>query len=231
MKDGRTTMRILIAEDDSSLRRALVSILERNRYTADAVDNGGDALDYILSGLYDAAVLDIMMPVMDGVSVLAQARKARNATPVLLLTAKAEIDDKIAGLDAGANDYLTKPFDMRELLARLRVLTRKNDIQQTSVLSLGNTTLNTETFELAAPGGSYKLANKEYQTMLLFMRNPRAVISSSRVLENIWDPDSKAEESTVWTYVSYLRRKLEAIKADVEIRTMRGAGYTLELRK
>ena len=231
MKDGRTTMRILIAEDDSSLRRALVSILERNRYTADAVDNGGDALDYILSGLYDAAVLDIMMPVMDGVSVLAQARKARNATPVLLLTAKAEIDDKIAGLDAGANDYLTKPFDMRELLARLRVLTRKNDIQQTSVLSLGNTTLNTETFELAAPGGSYKLANKEYQTMLLFMRNPRAVISSSRVLENIWDPDSKAEESTVWTYVSYLRRKLEAIKADVEIRTMRGAGYTLEIRK
>lgn len=231
MKDGRTTMRILIAEDDSSLRRALVSILERNRYTADAVDNGGDALDYILSGLYDAAVLDIMMPVMDGVSVLAQARKARNATPVLLLTAKAEIDDKIAGLDAGANDYLTKPFDMRELLARLRVLTRKNDIQQTSVLSLGNTTLNTETFELAAPGGSYKLANKEYQTMLLFMRNPRAVISSSRVLENIWDPDSKAEESTVWTYVSYLRRKLEAIKANVEIRTMRGAGYTLELRK
>ena len=231
MKDGRTTMRILIAEDDSSLRRALVSILERNRYTADAVDNGGDALDYILSGLYDAAVLDIMMPVMDGVSVLAQARKARNATPVLLLTAKAEIDDKIAGLDAGANDYLTKPFDMRELLARLRVLTRKSDIQQTSVLSLGNTTLNTETFELAAPGGSYKLANKEYQTMLLFMRNPRAVISSSRVLENIWDPDSKAEESTVWTYVSYLRRKLEAIKADVEIRTMRGAGYTLELRK
>ena len=224
-------MRILIAEDDSSLRRALVSILERNRYTADAVDNGGDALDYILSGLYDAAVLDIMMPVMDGVSVLAQARKARNATPVLLLTAKAEIDDKIAGLDAGANDYLTKPFDMRELLARLRVLTRKNDIQQTSVLSLGNTTLNTETFELAAPGGSYKLANKEYQTMLLFMRNPRAVISSSRVLENIWDPDSKAEESTVWTYVSYLRRKLEAIKANVEIRTMRGAGYTLELRK
>ena len=231
MKDGRTTMRILIAEDDSSLRRALVSILERNRYTADAVDNGGDALDYILSGLYDAAVLDIMMPVMDGVSVLAQARKARNATPVLLLTAKAEIDDKIAGLDAGANDYLTKPFNMRELLARLRVLTRKNDIQQTSVLSLGNTTLNTETFELAAPGGSYKLANKEYQTMLLFMRNPRAVISSSRVLENIWDPDSKAEESTVWTYVSYLRRKLEAIKANVEIRTMRGAGYTLELRK
>lgn len=195
------------------------------------MDNGGDALDYLLSGLYDAAVLDIMMPVMDGVSVLVEVRKVHNATPILLLTAKAEIDDKITGLDAGANDYLTKPFDMRELLARLRVLTRKSVIQQTNTLTFGNTTLNTETFELSAPSGSYKLANKEYQTMLLFMRNPKVVIPSSRVLENIWDPDSKAEDNTVWTYISYLRRKLEAIKADIEIRTMRGAGYTLEVRK
>ena len=224
-------MRILIAEDDSSLRRALVSILQKNHYTAEAVDNGGDALDYLLSGLYDAAILDIMMPVMDGVSVLTQARRAHNVTPILLLTARAEIDDKITGLDAGANDYLTKPFDMRELLARLRVLTRKSDIQQTNALTFGNTTLNTETFELTAPGGSYKLANKEYQTMLLFMRNPKVVIPSSRVLENIWDPDSKAADNTVWTYISYLRRKLEAIRSDVEIRTMRGAGYTLEARK
>ncbi|WP_295766306.1 response regulator transcription factor [uncultured Holdemanella sp.] len=224
-------MRILIAEDDSSLRRALISILQKNNYMAEAVDNGGDALDYLLSGLYDAAILDIMMPIMDGVSVLVNARKANNTTPILLLTAKAEIEDKIIGLDAGANDYLTKPFDMRELLARLRVLTRKKDIQQTSILSFGNTVLNTETFELSAPGGSYKLANKEYQTMLLFMRNPNVVISSSRVLENIWNPDSKAEDNTVWTYISYLRRKLEAIKADIEIHTMRGAGYTLEIRK
>ena len=222
-------MRILIAEDDSSLRRALISILQKNNYMAEAVDNGGDALDYLLSGLYDAAILDIMMPIMDGVSVLVNARKANNTTPILLLTAKAEIEDKIIGLDAGANDYLTKPFDMRELLARLRVLTRKKDIQQTSILSFGNTVLNTETFELSAPGGSYKLANKEYQTMLLFMRNPNVVISSSRVLENIWNPDSKAEDNTVWTYISYLRRKLEAIKADIEIHTMRGAG--LEIRK
>ena len=224
-------MRILIAEDDSSLRRALISILQKINYMAEAVDNGGDALDYLLSGLYDAAILDIMMPIMDGVSVLVNARKANNTTPILLLTAKAEIEDKIIGLDAGANDYLTKPFDMRELLARLRVLTRKKDIQQTSILSFGNTVLNTETFELSAPGGSYKLANKEYQTMLLFMRNPNVVISSSRVLENIWNPDSKAEDNTVWTYISYLRRKLEAIKADIEIHTMRGAGYTLEIRK
>ena len=133
------------------------------------------AFEVVLSELYDAAILDIMMPVMDGVSVFVEVRKARNATPILLLTAKAEIDDKIIGLDAGANDYLTKPFDMRELLARLRVLTRKSDIQQTNTLTFGNTALNTETFELSAPGGSYKLANKEYQTMLLFMRNPRTI--------------------------------------------------------
>lgn len=224
-------MKILIVEDDASLRRALVSILQKNNYTVEAVDNGGDAFDYLCSGLYDAAILDIMMPVMDGVSVLVQARKERVATPVLLLTAKSEIDDKITGLDAGANDYLTKPFDMRELLARLRVLTRKSDVQQNNVISFGNTLLNTQSFELSAPGGSYKLANKEYQTMLLFMRNPRVVISSSRVLENIWDPDSRAEDNTVWTYISYLRRKLEAIGSDVQIRTMRGAGYILEVRR
>ena len=224
-------MKILIAEDDDSLRRVLISILQKNNYSVDAVDNGGDALDYLCSGFYDAAVLDIMMPVMDGVSVLDCARNKHNTTPVLLLTAKSEIDDKILGLDAGANDYLTKPFDMRELLARLRVLTRKSDIQQGNILSYGNVSLNTQSFELSAPGGSYKLANKEYQTMLLFMQSPEKVISSSRILENIWNPDSRAEENTVWTYISYLRRKLEAIDADVHICTMRGAGYILEVQR
>ena len=221
-------MKILIAEDDASLRRALVSILQKNNYTIEAVDNGGNAFDYLCSGLYDAAILDIMMPVMDGVSVLVQARKESVATPVLLLTAKYEIDDKITGLDAGANDYLTKPFDMRELLARLRVLTRKSDVQQNNVISFGNTSLNTQSFELSAPGGSYKLANKEYQTMLLFMRNPRVVISSSRVLENIWDPDSRAEDNTVWTYISYLRKKLKLLQSGVTIKAVRNIGYTLE---
>ena len=221
-------MKILIAEDDASLRKALVSILQKNNYACDALDNGGDALDYLISGIYDGAILDIMMPVKDGLSVLVQARKNNVSTPILLLTAKAEVDDKILGLDAGANDYLTKPFDMRELLARLRVLTRKNDFQETNILYLGNTTLNRETFELRAPGGSYILANKEYQMMLMFMQNPKWVISSSYLLENIWDIDSRAEDNTVWTYVSYLRRKLEAIKANIEIRTIRNAGYALE---
>lgn len=224
-------MKILVAEDDTSLRRALISILRKNNYSADAVDNGGDALDYLRSNLYDAAILDIMMPVMDGISVLACTRREENPTPILLLTAKSEIEDKITGLDTGANDYLTKPFDMRELLARLRVLTRKNAIQQTNILTYGNTSLNTGSFELSAPGGNYRLANKEYQTMLLLMRSPGRVISSAQFLENIWDPDSRAEDNTVWTYISYLRRKLEAIGADIKIRTMRGAGYILEVRR
>lgn len=221
-------MKILIAEDDTSLRKALTTILEKNNYSVDAVDNGGDALDYLCSGIYDAAILDIMMPVMDGVSVLISIRKKHLATPVLLLTAKSEIEDKITGLDAGANDYLTKPFDMRELLARLRVLTRRTEVQQSNVLTYGNTSLNTQSYELFTAEGNYKLANKEYQTILLLMRNPETVISSSKFLENIWDPDSRAEENTVWTYISYLRRKLEAIHSDLQIRTMRSVGYILE---
>lgn len=222
-------MKILIAEDDTSLRRALVSILQKNNYSVDAVDNGRDAFDYLRSGFYDAAILDIMMPVMDGITVLTRVRKEHSTLPILFLTAKSEVDDKITGLDAGANDYLTKPFDMRELLARLRVMTRKSDIQQDNILTLGNTSLNTKSFELSASGGSYKLANKEYQTMLLLMRSPNKVISSSQFLENIWEPDSRAEDNTVWTYISYLRRKLEAIESNLRIRTMRGAGYILEV--
>ena len=174
-------MKRLIAENATSLRRALVSILQKNNYSVYAVDNGSDALTYLCGDFYDAAILDIMMPGMDGVSVLTRARAEHHTTPILLLTAKSEIDDKISGLDAGANDYLTKPFDMRELLARLRVLTRKNDVQQTNILVCGNTSLNTASFELFAPGGSYKLASKEYQTMLLLMRNPGIVLSSARM--------------------------------------------------
>ena len=145
-----------------------------------------------------------------------------------MLTAKSEIDDKVAGLDSGANDYLTKPFDLRELLARLRVLTRKQGAQQTNILEFGNTRLDTGARILAAPSGSYKLANKEYQTMLLLMRNPNVVLSPGRFLDNIWDPDSRAEDNTVWTYISYLRRKLAAIGSDAQITTRRSAGYLLE---
>ena len=168
------------------------------------------------------------MPKMDGLQVLQAMRAEKQTIPVLMLTAKAEIDDKVIGLDLGANDYLTKPFDLRELLARLRVLTRKTAIQPTNVLELGNTRLDTCSFTLSAPGGNYKLANKEYQTMLLLMRNPNVLLSANRFLENIWDPDSRAEENTVWTYISYLRRKLTVLGSDLQITSRRGAGYLLE---
>ena len=224
-------MRLLIAEDDSSLRRALVSILEKNNYTVDAVDNGADALEYLSSFPYDAAVLDIMMSMMDGIEVLRNVRKRGNRVPVLFLTAKAGIDDKITGFDAGGDDYLTKPFDMRELLARLRVLTRKTTFCQSNIITIGNTSLDTEKYILRTPYSSYRLSNKEYQTMLLFMRNPGVVITSTRILESIWESDSKAGENTVWTYVSYLRRKLEALSSDITILTMRGAGYVLEEKR
>ena len=221
-------MKILIAEDDPSLRRVLVALLEKSSYSTDAVADGLEALEYLRVGGYDGVILDVMMPKMDGFQVLSTIRQEKNAIPVLMLTAKAEIEDKVAGLDLGANDYLTKPFDLRELLARLRVLTRPAEARQTNLLELGNTRLDTSSFVLSAPGGSYRLANKEYQTMVLLMRNPNTLLPLSRFLENIWSPDSRAEDNTVWTYISYLRRKLTAIGSDLQITTQRNAGYLLE---
>ena len=224
-------MRLLIVEDEKKLCDTVAKSLYGAGYEVDTCYDGDEALDYIFAEKYDLIVLDLNLPGMDGMDVLRELRQRDEETKVLVLSARSQIADKVEGLDAGANDYLTKPFDMRELLARIRVMTRKTEFQQTNILILGNTTLNTETFELSAPDGHYKLANKEYQTMLLFMRNPHAVIPSSRILENIWEADSKAEDNTVWTYISYLRRKLEAIRSNVQIRTMRGAGYTLEMRQ
>ena len=221
-------MKILIAEDDPSLRRVLVALLEKSNYSTDAVADGLEALEYLRVGSYDVAILDIMMPKMDGFQVLSSIRQEKNTVPVLMLTAKAEIEDKVTGLDLGANDYLTKPFDLRELLARLRVLTRPSETRQTNLLELGNTRLDTNSFVLSAPGGSYRLANKEYQTMALLMRNPNVLVAPGRFLENIWNPDSRAEDNTVWTYISYLRRKLAAIGSDLQITTRRNAGYMLE---
>mgnify|MGYP004621293629 CR=1 FL=1 len=221
-------MRLLLAEDDQSLRNVLVRILEKNNYCVDAVDNGRDALEFLQTGFYDAVIMDIMMPYIDGVTVVSRIRANKNTVPVLLLTAKSEIDDKIIGLDTGANDYLTKPFDVRELLARIRVLTRKADMQQSNLISFGNVMLDTKAFVLSTSKGNYQLSNKEYQTMNMLMRNPNKVISASEFLERIWPEDSIAEENTIWTYISYLRRKLESIDADITIHTIRGAGYILE---
>ena len=220
-------MRILLAEDERPLARAILKIFEKNHYSADAVHNGEDALAYVESGNYDVVVLDVMMPKMDGITVLKKIREQGNLIPVLILTAKSEIDDKVLGLDSGANYYLTKPFDSRELLAGIRAITR-GAAAADSKLSFGNITLDRATFELSSPTGSFRLANREFQMMELFMANPHHIISAERFMEKIWGFDTEAEISVVWVYISYLRKKLTALGADIRIKASRNAGYSLE---
>lgn len=221
-------MRLLLAEDEKSLSKALVTILERNNYSVDAVDDGQAALDYLEADNYDGVILDIMMPKVDGITVLKTIRNKGNRIPVLMLTAKAEVDDKVLGLDAGANDYLTKPFHTQELLARIRAMTRTQTVQTDSRLQMGNVTLDCATFELSTPAGSFRLANKEFQVLELLMRNPHSLITSERLLEKIWGYDSEAEINVVWVYISYLRKKLSALHANIQIKATRNAGYSLE---
>lgn len=223
-------MRILLVEDDTSLSRAVSTILQKNNYTVDWVGNGLDAVEYVKAGIYDAIIMDIMMPKMDGVTALKHIRNDGNDVPVLLLTAKTEIEDKVTGLDMGANDYLTKPFDSRELLARLRVITRGTK-QKDYELKLGNMTLNTNTCELSTMAGSYTLTNKEYQMLEMFMKNEGKIISAEQLMDHIWSMDSDSDITTVWTYISYIRRKLEALQADYSIATKRNIGYYLTKRK
>lgn len=170
------------------------------------------------------------MPKMDGMAVLRRLREQGNPIPVLMLTARSEVSDKVLGLDSGANDYLTKPFSTKELMARIRAITRSQSGQITSRLTVGNITLDQATFELSSPAGSFRLANREYQMMELLMRNPHQLISTERFLQRIWGYDSEVEMNVVWVYISYLRKKLAALQATVEIRVTRNAGYSLEER-
>lgn len=221
-------MRLLLAEDEKALAKALKAILERSNYSVDAVYDGEAALEYMAAGNYDGIILDIMMPKKDGLTVLKEIRKKGSRIPVLLLTAKGEVDDKVEGLDAGANDYLTKPFHAKELLARLRAMTRVQMESEDSQLKAGNVTLDRATFELTTPKGSIRLANKEYQMMEFLMSNPGHLISSERFFEKIWGYDSEAELNVVWVYLSNLRKKLSSLDADIQIRATRNAGYSLE---
>ena len=222
-------VRILFAEDERSLSRAVTALLEKNNYSVDPVYDGEEALAYLDAGNYDAVILDIMMPRLDGLEVLRRLRQRGNPIPVLLLTAKSEVEDKVTGLDAGANDYLTKPFSTAELLARIRAMTRsQTGGQVTSRLTLGNITLDQATFELSSAYGSFRLANKEFQMMELLLRNPRQLIPTERFVERIWGYDSDVELNVVWVYISYLRKKLAALKADIQIKATRNAGYSLE---
>ncbi len=222
-------MRLLLAEDERSLSRALVKILEHANYSVDAVYDGEEALDYLENGNYDGAVLDIMMPKKDGLTVLKELRKTGSPLPVLLLTARSEIEDKVAGLDLGANDYLTKPFAPPELLARIRAMTRTQTVQNSSVLQVGNVSLDTGSCVLSSPKNSFRLTNREFQMMEMLMNNPKQLIPTERFLEKIWGYDTEAEINVVWVYISYLRKKLTALDADIVIKATRNSGYSLEV--
>lgn len=221
-------MRLLLAEDERSLSKAIVTILRKSNYEVDPVYDGQDAIDYLANGTYDGAILDIMMPRLDGLTVLKKLRAGGSQLPVLILTARSEIDDKVAGLDSGANDYLTKPFAVPELMARIRAMTRTQSAQNSSQLTFGNITLDQTTFELSSPSGKFRLANKEFQMLELLMSNPHHLISTEQFMEKIWGFDSEADLSVVWVYISYLRKKLTALDADVQIKASRNAGYSLE---
>lgn len=221
-------MRLLLAEDEKDLSKALCTILKHNNYSVDAVYNGQDALDYGLCENYDGIILDIMMPKKNGIEVLRELRQNGVSTPVLILTAKAEVDDKIFGLDAGADDYLTKPFSMGELLARIRAITRRKSEFSPNLLTAGNLTLNRETYELSVGDNAIRLGNKEYQMIEFLMSSPGRLISTEQFMERIWGYETEAEINVVWVYISYLRKKLVTLGADREIKAVRGVGYTLE---
>ena len=225
---GGIYMRLLLAEDERALSKALATILERSNYSVDTVYDGEAALEYLAADNYDGVILDIMMPKKDGITVLKELRSRGSKIPVLILTAKSEVDDKVLGLDSGANDYLTKPFHSRELLARIRAMTRTQSSQTSSVLQMGNITLDQRTYELSSPTGSFRLANREFQILELLMQNPGNLISAERLMEKIWGYDSETEISVVWVYISYLRKKLSALGANIQIRATRNVGYCLE---
>lgn len=221
-------MRLLLAEDEKMLSEALCAILRHNNYSVDAVFDGQEALDYLRAGDYDGAILDIMMPKLDGLSVLRRIRAEGQKLPVILLTAKSEIDDRVEGLDSGADDYLTKPFAAKELLARIRAMTRRMPELQTANLSFGDLQLDRSDFTLSGPKGCLHLTNKEFQLLEMLMLSPQQVTPTERFFEKIWGYDTESEINTVWVYISGLRKKIAGLGSRVHIRAARGIGYQLE---
>lgn len=222
-------MRILVVEDDKDISSAICKVLKLNNFFSEAVYNGVEALEYLNYDQYDCVILDIMMPKLDGISVLKEMRARGDDTPVLILTAKNETEDKVLGLDTGADDYLGKPFSMRELVARIKALTRrKHTIINT--FSFGNITLNTNTFQLSTPTKSVKLLNKEYQLMEMLIVNSNMLLSTDKIMNTIWGYDNDSEINVVWVNISSLRKKLVQIDANVIIKASRGLGYSLEVK-
>lgn len=221
-------MRILIVEDEIPLASALCEIMKKNKYTVDAVYDGLSGLDYALSDVYDVIILDIMLPKMDGFEVVKSLRDKNISTPVILLTAKDEISDKVTGLDSGADDYLTKPFSTEELLARIRAMSRRKGEVINTLLKFNDTTLNLKTFQLSSSSQLVKLGLKEFQIAEMLFYNPNQVITKEHIIEKVWGFDNEAEYNNVEVYISFLRKKLSFIKSKVKIKTVRGIGYSLE---
>ena len=222
-------MRILIAEDEKATAKALKLLLEKGKNSVDIVHTGTDAWDYISSGSYEVVVLDIMMPGMSGLEVLSLMRRNHISTPVLMLTAKSEVEDRVAGLEAGADDYLPKPFATSELIARVKALERRSENYSDSLQKAGNLVLDGNRYEVRVGDKSMKLTNKEYQLLELFVLHPGFVFSTEHLMEKIWGLETDSDIDVVWTHIGYVRRKLRSIGADAEIKTIRGAGYSLEV--
>lgn len=220
-------MKLLYAEDEKSLSEAVVDVLEYNKFSVDAVYDGMDALDYAQSGHYDGIILDVMMPKLSGLEVLERLRAAGSKTPILLLTAKSEIEDRIAGLDLGADDYLPKPFAMGELLARIRAMLRRRAEFTPDVLTLGNLSLDRQSYTLSVGENRMILPKLEFQLMELFLLNRGIYLSTEDLLVKVWGYDTDTEIGVVWVYISYLRKKLTALGANVAIQAKRNIGYTL----
>lgn len=222
-------MRLLLVEDEVRLSQALVEILQKNRYGVDAVYTGTEGLKYAQSGIYDAIILDVMIPEIDGWTILKKIRNEKNNVPILMLTAKDEMEDKIYGLDLGADDYMTKPFNTDELLARIRALTRRRGEVKENCLEFGDLIFNKDNCEISKKNGeSIKLSLKEFQILDLLFDNPRQIIDKERIISKIWGGDSDAEFNNVEVYISFLRKKMETLKINTKIRTARGIGYSLE---
>ena len=224
-------MRILFAEDEHELSDAVVAVLKHNHYSVDAVYDGQDAYDYLSAQEYDGAILDIMMPKMDGLEVVKKIRAEGNHIPVIFLTARSELDDKILGLDTGADDYLTKPFAMKELFARLRAITRRSGEVADNVLTFKDLSLDCSSYTLSCGDKNVALPNKEFQMMEMLMRNPGQIFSQDRFMDRIWGLDTDTDLSVVWVYISYLRKKMQSIGSGVKIKATRNVGYRRILRE
>ena len=222
-------MKILLAEDTRDLNNAVSTVLRFEKHEVDSAYDGDEAMEKIMNNGYDVIILDIMMPKRDGLSVLRELREKNIRTPVLMLTAKAEIEDRIAGLEAGADDYLPKPFATGELIARIRALGRRSENYSDSVMKAGNLTLDANRYEVRAGDKSVSLTNKEYQLLELFVQHPGYVFSTDHLMEKIWGTETDSGIDVVWTHIGFVRKKLRSIDADVEIKTIRGAGYALEV--